>query len=514
MNPSLLLVPLMTGFYYSSDGADKAKDEKPKPNIVLILADDLGWSDIGCYGSEVKTPNLDKLAANGIRFRQGYNTSKSFPSRACLLTGVYAQQCGYDKNYQNKIKNAITLGEMLKMAGYTTLWSGKHHGIENPRTRGFDHYYGLLDGACNYFNPGLQRPGEGIPAEKGIKRKWCIEEKLFHPYTPEAKDFYTTDYFTMYALQWLDEIKNDDKPFFLYLAYNAPHDPLMAWPEDIAKYEGIYSQGYEKIRQARYIKQKKMGLLNAHYGLSDPIYKDWNNLSEKEKKDETRKMIVYAAMIDRMDQNIGKLLKKLEETGKMSNTLILFASDNGASAEVVNIKGSGEIGTLTNWTSLGGDWANVCNTPFRFYKNYSHEGGIHTPFIAYWPNVIKNKNSFSDFPVHFIDIMPTLAEIAGVKYPEEYNGQKITPLEGMSFLSSLNGKNITREKPLFWKWEYGKAVRLGDWKMVAYNGNWELYDLKKDPSEMHDLAGSNPEKMKELEGLYMSWAKRVGTDTK
>ena len=512
MNPTLLIIPLLAGLNNSVEIQKKAKSENPKPNIVFILADDMGWSDLGCYGGEIQTPNIDKFAAGGIRFRQVYNTAKCFPSRASLLTGVYAQQCGYDKSYQNKIQNAITLGEMLKTAGYTTLWSGKHHGIENPVTRGFDHYYGLLDGACNYFNPGLQRPGEGVPAEKSIKRKWCIEERLFQPYTPVEKDFYTTDYFTKYALQWIEDYKNDEKPFFLYLAYNAPHDPLMAWPEDIAKYEGVYSIGYDKIRENRYLKQREIGLIDDHYGFSEPTHKSWEKLSENEKSVEERKMMVYAAMIDRLDQNIGKVVQKLKETGKLDNTLILIASDNGASAEVVNIKDSGEIGTLTKWSSLGADWANVSNTPFRFYKNYSHEGGIHTPMIAYWPKVISKKNSFSDSPIHFIDFMPTLVEISGALYPDEYKGNKISPMEGVSFLPSLKGQITRRETPLFWKWADGKAVRKGDWKLVGYNGIWELYNLKQDPTEMHDLINLYPGTKNELEKLYINWAHRVGTD--
>ena len=513
MKPSFFILPLLAGLSNTCGVPEKINNETSKPNIVLILADDLGWSDIGCYGSEVKTPNLDRLASEGIRFRQVYNTSKCFPSRACLLTGLYAQQTGYDKTFQNKFRNAVTLGEMLKIAGYTTLWSGKHHGSENPVSRGFDHYYGLLDGACNHFNPGLQRPGEGEPARKSAKRKWGIDDKLFQPYTPEERDFYTTDYFTKYALQWLEDIKADEKPFFLYLAYTAPHDPLMAWPEDIARYEGVYKEGYEKIREERFLRQKKSGLIDDNYHLSTPTYRNWDNLTEKEKYEEERKMMVYAAMIDRLDQNIGKVIKKLEETGKVDNTLILFISDNGASAEVVNIEGSGEIGSLTRWTSLGSSWANVSNTPFRFYKNFSHEGGIQTPMIAYWPKVIKKKNSFSDYPVHFIDIMPTLVEISGANYPEEYNGEKIFTTEGTSFLPVLKGKNLLKETPLFWNWAKGKAVRMGDWKLVAFGDAWQLYNLKQDPTEMNDLANSSPEKKKELEALYMNWEERMKVDS-
>jgi arylsulfatase A-like enzyme len=483
-----------------------------KPNIILISADDLGWSDIGCYGSEVQTPNLDKLGEGGLRFTRFHNTSKCFPSRACLLTGVYAQQSNYHKHHRNPITNAVTLGEVLRTAGYRTLWSGKHHGLENPVTRGFDRYYGLKDGACNFFNPGEQRPGEGAPARKGApgnktKRWWCIDSVMFHPYTPDAEDFYTTDYFTNYALDWLDEYKNEEKPFFLYLAYTAPHDPLMAWTEDIAKYEGKYNNGYESIQQARYKKQMEMGLIDEGYSLSEPTYAAWNELPDSVREDEIRKMEVYAAMIDRMDQNIGRVLDKLEETGRLENTLIMFVSDNGASAEMVRIADDyGEIGTMTLWSSLGGDWANVGNTPFRYYKNYSYEGGINTPFIAWWPGKIE-AGTFSEFPGHFIDFMPTLVEITGAEYPENFNDQQITPMQGKSLLPVLRGEDVERDKPIFWEWSDGQAAYHNSWKIVkeGLDNPWDLYNLEDDPTETNNLAEQHPEKVEELDQLFTEW---------
>ncbi len=488
------------------------KKEQPKPNIILISADDLGWSDIGCYGSEVQTPNLDKLGEGGIRFTHFHNTSKCFPSRACLLTGVYAQQNGYSKTHTNPITNAVTLGEVLHTAGYRTLWSGKHHGLENPYTRGFDRYYGLKDGACNYFNPGNKRPGEGAPARKGkpgnkTQRWWCIDSVMYHPYTPENKDFYTTDYFTNYALTWLDEYKNEDKPFFLYLAYNAPHDPLMAWPEDIAKYKGKYNAGYEQIRQQRYQKQLQMGLIDNSYRLSAPTYDNWDELPDSARNDEIRKMEVYAAMIDRLDQNIGRVLSKIREIGKDQNTLILFVSDNGASAEMVHIDDDyGEIGTMTRWSSLGKSWANVGNTPFRFYKNFSYEGGINTPLIAWWPKKIVPK-TFSEFPGHFIDIMATLVDITGASYPTEFNNQKITPMQGVSLLPVFEGDKTPREQPIFWEWRRGKAAYSKSWKIVKEGTSepWELYNLKDDPTETNNLAEKEPGKIKEMEQLFNHW---------
>ncbi len=511
MNHCIKYYFFLFGFFYCFSIVSCGQKQN-NPNIILISADDLGWSDIGCYGSEVKTPNLDELGEEGLRFTSFHNTSKCFPSRACLLTGVYAQQNGYAMTYRNPISNAVTIGEVLKMAGYRTLWSGKHHGAENPITRGFDRYYGLKDGACNFFNPGDQRPGEGMPARKGqtgkkTKRAWCIDSVLYMPYTPAEKDFYTTDYFANHAISWLDEYKEEKEPFFLYLAFTAPHDPLMAWPEDIAKYKGKYDQGYDPTRLARYKKQKEIGLIDETFKLSEATYPKWDELDDSIRLDEIKKMEVYAAMIDRMDQNIGRLLAKLKEIGKDENTLILFVSDNGASAEIPDIKDDyGEIGTMTRYSSLGGDWANVANTPFRFYKNYSYEGGINTPFIAYWPEKI-SPNSFTKFPGHFIDIMSTLVDISGAEYPTEYNNQKITPMQGQSLLPVFKGQNIKRDKPLFWEWKKGQAVYSEGFKIVR-NGldqRWDLYNIKSDPVETTNLANDNPEKVKEIEQLFKNW---------
>jgi len=484
------------------------------PNIILISVDDMGWSDLGCYGSEIRTPNIDRLAEQGMRFTQFHNTSKCFPSRACLLTGVYAQQSGYDRTFNEPLRNAVTLGEVLREAGYITLWSGKHHGLENPIYRGFDHYYGLKDGACNHFNPGEQRPGEGAPARKNragekARRAWCIDSLMFTPYTPEEKDFYTTDYFTHYAVDWLESYKEDERPLFLYMAYTAPHDPLMAWPEDIARYEGWYNAGYEPIRQERHARQLEMGLIDESYRLSEATYFDWDTLSPEFKQEETRKMEVYAAMIDRMDQNVGRLLKTLELTGRGGNTLILFVSDNGASAEMVHIEDDyGEIGSITRWSSLGPQWANVSNTPFRYFKNYSYEGGINTPLIAYWPGKIVS-GSFSRFSGHFIDIMATLVDLTGAAYPLEFNGENITPLQGESLLPAFAGANPERSKPLFWEWSNGQAVRQGDWKLVRWGKEepWDLYKVSEDPTEINNQASLHPETVASMEQKFLDWKK-------
>ena len=497
-----LLIFLFVIFQFASC----RNSQNEKPNILLILVDDMGWSDIGCYGSEVATPNLDRLAENGIRFTQMHNTSKCFPSRAILQTGIYAQQNGYDKSYKQPLANCVTLGEVLHTAGYRTLWSGKHHGVETPVDRGYDRYYGLREGASNHFNPGMQREGEPKPAQKRPDRPFFVDHEKFQPYSPPI-DFYTTDYFTKYALEWLEEYKDEDKPFFLHMGYTAPHDPLMAWPKDIAKYKGTYLKGYNDIRAKRYAKQKEIGLINQRFMLSEETYDPWESLSDSMKIVEDLKMAVYSAMIDRMDQKVGEILAKIESMGKLENTLVLFMSDNGSSAEVVRIPGDGKIGAVGQWTSLGKNWANVSNTPYRYYKNYSFEGGICTPMIAYWPKGFEAKNAISHFPGHFIDIMATLVDITGADYPTEYNGQKIIPMQGVSLLPILKGDVIQREKPLFWQWQRGKAVREGQWKIVVngLDSEWELYNVDEDPTETNNLAAIHPEIVERMDGLYTSW---------
>jgi arylsulfatase A-like enzyme len=376
--------------------------------------------------------------------------------------------------------------------------------------RGFDRYYGLKEGASNHFNPGPQREGEPKPAQKRPDRPFYNDRTLYQPYSP-PRDFYTTDYFTKHAIAWLDEYKEEDKPFFLYIAYTSPHDPLMAWPEDIAKYRGKYALGYEAIRQKRFDKQKKLGIINEDYALTEATHVPWSSLSDSLRNVEQRKMEVYAAMIDRMDQKIGDIIQKLRELNKLDNTVFIFLSDNGASAEVVNLPGDGKIGTVGQWTSLGQDWANVGNTPLRFFKNYSFEGGIKTPLIISWPKGLGHQNEIISFPAHLIDILPTLGELAGADYPSEYAEKPILPAEGQSLLPAIRGEKLQREKPIFWEWSVGRAARKGDWKLVAHGKEspWELYNLKNDPSETQNLISQFPETAKELESLFLDWKKRV-----
>ncbi|WPJ96423.1 arylsulfatase [Coraliomargarita algicola] len=482
-----------------------------RPNIVFILVDDMGWSDIGCYGSEIQTPNLDRLAAQGIRFTQMHNTAKCFPSRACLLTGVYAQQSGTSQKPGN-YTNSVTLGEVLREAGYRTYASGKHHSNESLYDRGFDRYYGLLDGANNQFNPGLKRPGESAPAQKKPgARVYNFDERQIRPYTPEEADFYTTDYYTKWAMEFLEEDKESEKPFFLYLSYTAPHDNLQAWPEDIAKYEAVYKDGYAPIRAARGQKMKALGLIPEDTKISEPTYRDWDSLSDEEQAKEAKRMAIYAAMIDRVDQNIGQLLAQLEALGELENTLILFASDNGASAESpeagLSKKFKGEMGSVGYWASQGSDWANVSNTPFRKAKSDSYQGGICTSFIVNWPLGITSAGSITAYPSHFIDIMATLVDLTGADYPTEYRGEAVTPMQGLSLLPVFESPetSVARDQALYWQWAKGKAVRLGDWKLVASGNNWELFNLADDITETTDLTRAYPEKAQAMKAMFSAW---------
>lgn len=507
MDSSVRFAPLLVASLFAVSPT-WASDERP--NVLLILADDMGYSDLGCTGGEIPTPTLDRLAEDGLRFTQCTNTSKCFPSRASLLTGCYAQAVGMDRS-PAKIVGAPTLGEVLRAAGYRTLFAGKHHGTENPHDRGFDRYYGLRDGACNYFNPGRSREGEPAPAQKRNDRAWCVDGETFRPYTPEDLDFYTTDAFTDAALGWLDEYAEEERPFFLYVAYNAPHDPLQAPAEDIARHAGVYEAGYAAIRAARFERQRAMGMFGEDVALSEPEFPAWDSLSGAERADQVRRMQVYAAMVDCLDRNIGRLIAKLESNGDLENTLVMFASDNGGSAEVVQI-GDGEIGAIDRWSSLGGRWANVSNTPFRKFKNHSHEGGICTPLVAHWPAGIAEPGRFVRDPAHLLDLMPTLMEVCGAPRPKEWNDAPAAELGGASLAPLLRGESLTRPRPLFYEWGAGRAVRDGRWKIVARGKNaaWELYDLAADRTETNDLAAESPEIVLRLAAAWTAWRADVG----
>jgi len=498
---SLLLMPACTS---------GLEDEPRRPNIVVILADDLGYSDVSPYGAKIETPHLQRLAEGGMRFTQMHNTSKCFPSRAELLTGVYAQQ-SHMHDEDGAFENSVMLGSVLKEIGYRTLFVGKHHGTDNPYHWGFDHYWGLRDGGGNYFNPGEKRPSDpGEPAQKewAYPRPFVFDDSTVAPFTPE-EDYYGTDTWTDWSLELLKRYENEDRPFFLYLSYQAPHDPLQAPEEVIEKYEGAYDEGYDAVRQARYERLVDSGLIDeATYPLSEPTHRDWDTLSVAEREDQARRMAVYAAMIDRMDQNVGRLLDYLEARGELENTLLLFASDNGASAEIVRI-GEGPIGTVTRWASLGEDWANVGNTPFRRYKNDSYEGGTATPFIVHWPGVVE-PGSTTDYVGKFIDVMPTLVDITGAPYPDTYKGDSVVAMQGRSLLPILEGEERRREEPIFNRWAEGQSIYRDGWKLVKQGDrDWELYHLREDRTETTDLADKRPDLAEEMAARWRKWYDRT-----
>ena len=492
---------------------------KPKrPNIVLIMADDMGFSDVGCYGGEIHTPNIDSLAANGLRFTQFYNNGICVPTRASLLTGLYSQQVGVFANSPKKYEHSVTFGEVLRAAGYRTLMVGKWHAQQTPHQRGFDRYFGLCDGCCNYFNPGPRRAGEPEPGRKltsyGYPRRWAIDDQEFRPYAPDDPTFYTTDAFTDYALHYLDQYGNAEQPFLLYVAYTAPHYPLHAWPEDIAKYRGRYMKGWDKLREERFARIQEQGLFDQNMTLPprDERVLAWEDVENKDEWD--LKMAVYAAMIDRMDWNIGRILAKLDELGKRDDTLIMFLSDNGGCEGDANYTPDIPPGPVESYRSVDAPWANASNTPFRKYKAWDFEGGICTPFIASWPAVIREKGHISTQVGHIIDIMATMVDVAGAGYPKEFNSRPVLPMEGKSLLPVFQGRQRKGHDALFWQIrpDRHRAVRAGAWKLVTTRPGdpWQLYDLTTDRFEMHNLADEKPELVAELAQRFQKWANKVG----
>ncbi len=465
-----------------------------KLNILIILVDDMGYSDIGCYGSEIKTPNIDSLAANGMKFTRMYNTAKCYPTRASLLTGVYFQRTDRD------FTKTATLGEVLRPSGYTTLWSGKHHATFNPVTRGFDRYFGMIGGAENHFKPNQDKA-------KG----WALDGE-----EPATKDFYSTDAYTDKALKWLDEYDNADKPFLLYVSYTAPHWPLQAWPEDIAKYKGVYDSGYDAIRKARYERQIQLGLVDpkttplSEFEVEKKTDKKWDELTPDEQKHQAALMEIYAARIDRVDQNVGRLVQRLKEQGRLDNTLIVFMADNGGCAE--NPKDpdgdpNALMGSAESFLSYGSGWATVSNTPLRKWKQDSFEGGISTPLVVHWPAGIKPQTTWNREAVHLVDIMPTLVAISGAEYPGESKETKIPPIDGVSLLPAFQGEPIARTTPVFFQFSKGSAMIDGQWKIVRTGAKWELYDMSTDRSETRDVAAEHPEIVAKLNSEWLAWWK-------
>jgi len=480
-----------------------------KPNIVLILADDMGFSDAGCYGGEIRTPHIDSLARDGMRFTQFYNCARCVPTRQSLLTGLYPQQL-------RDSANAVTLAEVLRAAGYRTLMTGKWHGHPGlPTDHGFDRYYGLTSGSCNSFNPGNRRPSEPEPAKDfGLVRPWSIDGKKLRPYTPTDPNWYATDAFTDHALAYLDQYADEDRPFFLFISHIAPHHPLQAPPEEIAKYRGKYRVGWDKIREQRWQRIRQLGIAEPAWRLPprDPDAPLW---SEQKNQDEwDLAMAVYAAMVDRMDQNIGRVLAKLRELGKEQDTIVLFLSDNGACAEINNQTPDIPPGPMESYRTYDVGWANASNTPFRKYKRWTHEGGICTPLIVKWPDQIK-PGVINRAPGHIMDLMPTFCELAGIDYPQRFQGKAITPTEGKSLLSILRGKTRQPHDSLCWEHIGYKGVRQGNWKLVGRGdptklSNWELYNLSTDRTESNDLAKAHPQRCAQMAKTWRDWAKRTG----
>lgn len=524
-----------------------AREAPSRPNILLILADDMGFSDIGCYGSEIRTPNLDALASSGLRFSQMYNCARCCPSRAALLTGLYPQQTGVGHmirdlgrpQYQGFLNDrCVTVAEVLREHGYRTLMAGKwhvggHYDLLDPERwrpgdarhplptqRGFDHFYGLVAGAGNYFDP-----------------KPMLEDERVIPVAGEP-GYYLTDAISERAAGMLDRHVGaaPERPFFLHLGYTAPHWPLHAREEDVARYAGRYRGGWDALRAARHEELTAMGMVSERWPLSprdegvppweESPHRDWNAL----------RMAVYAAQIDSMDRGIGRIMAKLRELGQERNTLVIFVSDNGGCAEFLAEDGdqpepsqfratlpdgrSVTIGNLPDLAPGGADtfmsydipWANASNVPFRLYKTFLHEGGIATPCIVSWPGTITEPRIVHQ-PAHFIDIAATCIAAAGARYPDEWGGREIQPLEGESLLPLIAGRPWRREAPMVWEHEGNRAVRSGQWKLVSeYGRPWELYDMQADRTELRDLAGSRAGRATAaaLARVWDEWAQRCG----
>ena len=533
-------------------GANKNKGNQKqmadiRPNIVLILADDLGYSDIGCYGGEIATPNLDYLAANGLRFTRFYNTSRCCPTRASLLTGLYNQQAGIGEMTTDRhlpgyrgflTDNTVTLAEVLKQAGYHTAMTGKWHvsnTIEQPAkeeqqkwlnhhtshplfspveqypvNRGFEKYYGNIWGVVDYFDPFSLVNGttavEKIPA-----------------------NYYHTDAINDTAVSYINKFSNDENPFFLYVAHTAPHWPLQALPEDIKKYENTYKVGWDAIREARYKRMVEKGIINpVTTPLSPRIKNELNWEDNPNSAWDARAMAVHAAMIDRMDQGIGRIISALKANGKLDNTIIVFLSDNGASPENCMQYGPGfdrpsktrdgrQIhypvskdympGPQTSFASIGERWANVANTPYRYAKEQSYEGGIRTPMIAFWPKGIAAKGGLSNHWGHVMDFMATFIELAKTKYPQQFNGHTITPASGISLVSALTGKAKPVHKTLFNEHFKARYVRDNDWKLVSLSGDttWHLYRINEDQTELKDMSVKHPDVVSKMAAQWQQW---------
>lgn len=518
---------LVTFFVLFAAGSNARAAERP--NVVLILCDDMGYSDLGCFGSDIRTPVLDGLARDGLRMSQFYNAARCCPTRASLLTGLYQHQAGVggmdgDQGtpaYQGFLNDqCMTIAEVLRSAGYRTYMSGKWHVGRMqghwPLDRGFERYYGLINGASNYFN--------NIDYRNPKKAQTMLldNNRVEIPATTEAmwrrnEGYYTTDVFTDYAIEFLKEHKAEagDQPFFLYLAYNAPHWPLHAFPEDIEKYRGKYDVGWDELRRRRYSRQIELGLIDKWLELAPraPEVGPWEEATDAVKEEFALEMAIYAAMIDRMDRNIGRVVEQLKAMGNFDDTLILFLSDNGGCHTTPVFKHlQGEPGGPNSFPCYGFMGSTVSNVPFRKQKQYIHEGGIATPFIAHCPKLIRGAGRIDNQPGHIIDVMPTLIDFCGAQYPQERDGKSLKRLPGISLRPVFAGEKLDRKAPLYWEHVGNRGVRIGDFKLVATKPRleWELYDMRTDRSELHDLSEKMPEKRRELIDIYMKWATENG----
>lgn len=511
-----------------------------RPNIVLIMADDLGFSDLGSYGGEIRTPEVDRLASNGLRFTQFYNTGRCSPTRASLLTGLYPQQTGvgwltpdlHYPGYRGDLNNeCVTIAEVLNDAGYATYMVGKWHlthhmghwtGDEKltsrhswPLQRGFEGFYGVFDGTENYFDPNtLTRDNT--------------------PISREEEDYYITDAISRNASRFIAEHVREkpQKPFFLYVAYTAPHLPLHTRREDMDRYRGWYNRGWDIVRAERHRHMIEEGIVRKEWPLTprDKLIKPWDDVENKPWQ--AARMEAFAAVIDRMDQGIGQILSTLKEKGNFENSLIFFLSDNGGTAEELRAGWQGQRlwlpgttrngrpvrfgndpevlpGPETSFQSYGRPWANLSNTPFRLYKKWVHEGGISTPLIVHWTRGLKvSPGALTHEPGHVVYIMATCIDVTGSEYPTHHNGRRIHPLEGESLLPTLRSKTRSHG-PIFWEHEGNRALREGKWKLVSrFPDRWELYDIENDRTEMHDLATAHPERVKKMKAIYAEWAQR------
>ncbi len=499
-----------------------------RPNVIVILVDDMGFSDLGCYGSEIPTPNLDQLATHGLRFTQFYNTARCSPSRAALMTGLYPHHAGMghldpyirpnSAGYTGKLSDrCVTLAEVLSDAGYATSMTGKWHlGLQNgtpPWKRGF------ARSLCSPFGE-LYFPGQTSPRANNARLQlFSNGEEIPTDSGEVGTGWFSPDLWTQYTLKYIDQALAEKKPFFHYLAHNAPHFPLMAPPEDIARFRGKYKAGWDRLRLARHARQKQMGLVKAEWPLAERPADSpaWDSLTDAQKDHFDHLMALYAAILSRVDRSIGTLIAGLKQRGVYDNTLILFMSDNGGNGEAGPAgRVVGEpFGAVTSFIHLGMNWATLNNTPFRRYKHFTHEGGVATPLIAHWPQGIAaaEQGKFFHQPAHLVDILPTVLQVTGATYPVTRGNARILPVDGVSFASAFRGKGFTRREPIYYFHEGNRGVRQAKWKLVMkYKGEWELYDMDADRTEQHDLAGARPAIAKKMAAQWESWAARTNGD--